>query len=378
VRKNLAGFGIAAAVTGLIAYTCWAFFEIVPVEEEFAPSREARINEYLALDRWLTENALTVRIENTGGIETVKAAPEKTIFIQSDLFDWTDEAAEYLESWVAEGGNLIVSMDWSWSWEDGEEDPLLSFVKRLGLAGGKWPLDWNYYYDPGEPDYGDGIIFAEPDDKNALVFRDYHGVVRLVRLSRGNGNVTVMGEPYFMMSYALARRQNARLAWHLLAGEGGSSPGEGVFFIRGSRRPTGLAGRLFEGGNFFALIVSGLVLVIAGFWMAVPVFGVVKYGDERPGRPLRDRFLAEGLFLKSCGALDSVRAAYIREIKRRLLRKEGVDDDNEILRRAGELWAAATGRSDTAAVKEAMSPSRKRPGDFPKMIVVLKTIMERL
>jgi hypothetical protein len=112
--------------------------------------------------------------------------------------------------------------------------------------------------------------------------------------------------------------------------------------------------------------------------MAVPLFGVVKSGDERPGRPLRERFLAEGMFLKSYGALDSARAVYVGEIRRRLLRKEGIDDENKLLRRSGELWAAATGRRDNAAVEEAMSPSRKRPGDFPKMIVILKTILERL
>jgi hypothetical protein len=378
VSKNLTGFAIAAAVTAVAVYVFWAFFEILPVEKDVAPSREARINEYLALDRWLGENALTERIENAGSIETIKAAPEKTVFIQSNLFEWTSEAIEYLTSWIDAGGNLIVSVNWTWSWEDDGDNFLLSFMKDLGLAEGEWPEDWNYYYDPHEPDYGDSIIFAEPEDKGALVFRDYQGLIKMVRLSHGRGKIAVMGEPYFMMSHNIGLRQNARLAWHLLAGEGGSVPGDGVFFIRGRQRVTGLFGRLFEQGNFFALIASAVVLVIIGFWAAIPVFGVVKQDGIMPGRPLRERFLAEGMFLKSHGALDSTRAVYVREIKRRLLSKEGIDDEHEILRRAGELWAAATGRRDTAAVEDALSPSRKRPGDFPKMIVILKTIMERL
>jgi hypothetical protein len=202
----------------------------------------------------------------------------------------------------------------------------------------------------------------------------YDGLVRLVQQKKGMGKITVIGYPRFMTSTELGMEQNARLSWYLLTGSENSE----IFFIRGRQQAEGLVGRLFQRGNFSALIISGLVLIIIGLWTAIPVFGVVRKGEEKPGKPLGERFLAEGRFLKRFGALESYRAAYVREIKRKLLRKGSLKYESEIIPKSAEIWKEASGSGDHEEVERAMSPSRQKDKEFSKMIVILKTILERI
>jgi hypothetical protein len=212
--------------------------------------------------------------------------------------------------------------------------------------------------------------------------KDPDGFTRLVQIRRGKGKITVTGGCWFMNNYNIKETPNARLAWDLLAGASGAHGGDpGVFFIRDFRNPqtgTSLFGRLFERGNFFAPLFSALVLIVAGFWTAFSVFGVVREDASRPGKPLRERFRAEAAFLKRFGALESYLDAYRAEIKRKLLRKEGLKDEDEIVLRAAALSKEAGGDDSIEAVRRAFSASRVRPGDFRKTVILLKSILERL
>ena len=85
-------------------------------------------------------------------------------------------------------------------------------------------------------------------------------------------------------------------------------------------------------------------------------------GDgEKPGKPIRERFLAEGRFLKSYSALNLYSETYMKEIKRRLAHREGLKTDEEIQKRLMEIL----GRPLTNQ-------------NFPKMISDYKTILERI
>jgi hypothetical protein len=110
----------------------------------------------------------------------------------------------------------------------------------------------------------------------------------------------------------------------------------------------------------------------------IPFFGPVRENSERPGKSLKERFLAEGRFLKGYGALELYRAAYIREIKRRLARKEGLTAETEILSRAGELWEKSAPRRDKRITAKALYGEPFGPRDFGKIITILKTILERI
>jgi hypothetical protein len=236
------------------------------------------------------------------------------------------------------------------------------------------------YYHTGEPHLDRSVSFGFSEQNvDALVMKDSDGVWRLVQVRRGKGKATVTGNCWFMTTSYLREPPNARLAWNLLAEDSGAGE-PGVLFIRGRReeaRP-GFLGRLFERGNFFALILSALVLSGVGFWAALPVFGLVKGDEVKRGKPLRERFLAEGQFLKKFGALETYLAAYQDEIKRKLMKKEGLKDDHEIILRAVAIWKEAGGQENSDAVEQAFFRSPVKHRNFRKTILILKTILERL
>jgi len=68
-----------------------------------------------------------------------------------------------------------------------------------------------------------------------------------------------------------------------------------------------------ERGNLLPVGISALLLIILGFWMAIPVFGLVTIEKQKSSRPIRDRFIAEIRFLKKYRALDHYLNVYERE-----------------------------------------------------------------
>ena len=353
--NKLIGFVVAALLLGILAFALYSLFEIEPATRPVPPSREARINEYLALDRWLGGTGISLRTLDTGNLLLVLEAEERQIFLQSSLFHWTDEGVEYLSHWVREGGTLFLVLDYSMGWV--EEEPL-SFLEQFGISAEMESTRRAFFRDTEYPNY-DGRVSFNVDDEEALALKDRSGQVRLVQQNRGAGKLIVSGSPHFLLSANLDDEANSRLAWALFSGEGD------WLFIRGTTRVQGFLGSLFRQGNFQVLLVSALVLLVIGFWAVIPGFGLVRGDDEKPGKALRERFLAEGRFLKNYGALDFYCQAYIKEIKRRLAHKEGLSSEEEIQRRIFELL----GRQVTAPLAAQ---------DFIKMISDYKTLLERI
>ena len=274
------------------------------------------------------------------------------------MFNWSKEAEEYLESWIREGGHLFLVMD-------NNQEEIINFISRefqIDIIG---PTDrGSFRYDEVFPSYDIRVSFEVPPDKEVLLLLDSEYAARLVQVKHGKGNLTVSGRPFFLYSRNLNVAPNARLAWGVLAADSAglsAHAGRGWLFISGNiRAPNdGIFGTLFEEGNLMVLLVSLGVLLILGFWAVIPLFGLVRQERERPGKPLRERFLAEGRFIKRYGALEFYRDIYIKEINRRLARK-GISPD-----KIEEEIRAIQGEA-------------VRFRDFPEMIKTLKTILERI
>ncbi|MCL2069576.1 MAG: hypothetical protein FWH19_01140 [Treponema sp.] len=367
-RSRIIGFAAAAALLGFLALAVYNIFEINPRTRRLPPSREGRVNEYLALDRWLEYSGIGLRTESSAGISDISGAGEKQIFIQASLFRWTDEAVKYLVSWIEDGGHLFLVLDYYgdpsrdhfWEWH--KEGPML-LLELFGIEANMGRPVPAYYHESDAPSFDRRVSFSFKDTVNeqALVLTDHSGETRFVQIRPGQGKLTLSGRPLFLFSPNLERAPNARLAWAIFAEQEDGA----WFFVRGLARVQGIFGSLFRQGNMTVLVISVLLLLFVSFWAVIPVFGLVKGDDEKPQRPLRERFLAEGRFLKSHGALDFYRAAYIREIKRRLGRKEGLNTDEEIEKRIFELL----GRPVAAPSPQAY---------FQKMVIDYKTILERI
>jgi hypothetical protein len=144
--------------------------------------------------------------------------------------------------------------------------------------------------------------------------RDGTGVIRAVVVPMGKGTLVVSGRPYFMFNHFLELDLNADLAW-ALSGEWLGEEESGMLFVRGRGHYKSLFGKIAERGNILPLALSVLILIVLGFWMVIPLFGLVFYEKPRTARPIGDRFIAEIRFLKKYRALDSYLKTYLREIK---------------------------------------------------------------
>ena len=358
-RNYLIGAAIAAVILGLFVLIFNFFFEISPVTKYSQPSREARVNEYLALDRWLTGMGIPVRVETSGDLFMLSQAKEKNIYIQASLFDWTDEAVSYLASWVEKGGTLLLVLDYPVWWRD--EEPII-LLDKFGINA-------------------EEIL---PSRDNAIEARN--GVTRSEQVKRGKGKVVALQDSNFMRSSNLDDESNIRLAWALFASDSDSKPDNtesGWLFIRGKARVRGLLGTIFQQGNFAVLLVSVLVLLVVCFWAVIPGFGLVKWDTENSYRTslrsLRERFLAEGRFLKSFGALDFYSQAYVREIKRQLAMREGIMGDEESMKRALEIYEGLQNKpEDEKGSNLLVRAFRKEPftfREFPDLINAFRTVL---
>jgi len=357
-RNYIIGAAIIVIVCGLLFLVFRRFFEISPATKYVPPSREARVNEYLALDRWLTGMGITVRVETSGDLFMVSFAKEKKVFIQASLFDWQDGAANNLARWVEDGGTLLLVLDNTVVWQ--EKEPII-LLEKFGINIEEILPRRNY---------------RNPKGENATEYRD--GATRFEQAKRGRGKIVALADSNFLRSSNLGEEPNTRFAWALFASEPDSVE-SGWLFVRGKAKTRGLLGTIFRQGNFAVFLVSIFALIVVCFWAVIPGFGLVKRDDEKPSRPLRERFLAEGRFLKRYGALDFYNRAYIREIKRRLAVREGIMKDEECLERALEIYSSPNGKpkdeKGSRLLVKAFHKEKIYFREFPDLINAFRTVL---
>ena len=372
-RNFFIGFTVIAVLFGLLVLLALTFLEGYQRSIQSPPSAQARINQYLALDRWLAEMGHPVRVLRSGTLDTLRQAEERQIFLQASLFRWTPQAIDYLSGsrWIERGGYLFIALDYHNEWELRENSSLMSLLDDFGITvlaeQGRPSLG------EGTPDFTHGFHFEAPP--GAFTVDDRSGITRLAQVRRGSGSLIVSAQPRFLLSEHIGSAPNADLALELFTANAAPGIEEGWLFIRGAPRAAGLLGTLFRHGNLAALIASALVLIVIGFWAVIPLFGLVRGDDERQGKPLRERFAAEGRFFKRYGALGFYRDIYIKEIRRHFARKEGITNDEEITRRVSGILGKSGGQRLFASAL-AGKPVIFR--EFPRMINTFRTILERI
>jgi hypothetical protein len=357
-RNRFAGPLAALLIGGLVVFIFFHNFEIVREEKRYPPSRHAAMNEYLALDRWLTEEGYEIRVARSGTARTLRGKDDGLVFLQADLFEWTEEGVQALEEWCAGGGRLVVSLRDYWYGEEDDEEArlLIDFLAGYGIFLAEEQSGGHEPYDPDAPDLGWNIAFEKPEGCLSSV-EDGLGNTRVVKVAAGKGSLAAMGITPFLWSDELKKEANAFLAWDLLSSPDGIN--KSLLFIRGREERRGLFGLLSQRGNFALIVIPCFILLITGLWAALPVFGVVKGDTESRGGTIRGRFRAEGNFYRKYGALGVYRDKYRDDI----MMKHG----------SAELYA-----EDPEAAGEALGGGKITAKNFRETIVILKTIRERI
>ena len=72
------------------------------------------------------------------------------------------------------------------------------------------------------------------------------------------------------------------------------------------------------------------------------------------------------------------RDTYVKEIKRRLTRKEGLVANDKIETRVMDIWGKPAGERDSDLLARALHGEAFKYREFPRMIIILMSILERI
>jgi hypothetical protein len=303
--KRIYIFAAIVLITTLLGLLIYNYFEIVPYKRVVYPSREAISNNYLAMERWLKETGLPVRYINYLDLARLHEIHEKVIVVQPKAYIWGN--MEEMIPWVEQGGFILISIDSShtlWDFLAG-----YGVIINTGFDRISYPA-----FDIQNPAFDMQISFLIEKEDNLFYLEDSYGFIRLVEIPIGHGAITVTGLPFFMYNRRLGEEANAALSWNLTGAR--AQEDNGVLFIRDYQIPTKqILGALMERGNLIPVGISALVIIVIGFWMIIPLFGLVFTEKQRSSRPIKDRFYAEIQFLRKYRALDYYLDVYEREQK---------------------------------------------------------------
>ena len=379
-RQSLIVFLCILGILILVGIFCYTQLEIVPTTRWEGPSREVRANQYFALDEWLNESGRPVRVLSRGNITTILTGPEQTIFVEISRLTWTDDPGRLIP-WLQSGGQLIVSLDAPLNYHltdfmqslgiavmdpysensitpetdkkpeetaadeppepaetagepaettanEEPSEPPETAANEETAADEKPPVPQE---KPGSPDLDLQTSFTITEKKptvDRITVMNHRDKIKLVKLELGEGWIVFTGEAEFLHNYSLItynprREENINLAGELFFTDRpgnlpeGIAGKEGVLFVRALNGERYFFGNLVERGNPWAMAASLVLLIIVGFWMVIPPFGRFRPAPEKPGKPLRERFLAEGRFLKKYHALGKYLEVYERELEQR-------------------------------------------------------------
>ncbi|MCL1817797.1 MAG: DUF4350 domain-containing protein [Spirochaetaceae bacterium] len=367
MRNKALVFFICALVLVLAGFSLAEIFEIHDEKVRRGYSNAARSNSYLALERWLESTGHPVSVL-TGPLDFPLAVQEKVVVLPAARLDRKGEVFARFFAWAEDGGHLLL---WVGEKADTETETRLKNVfEELGLRF----LRQDSASSPrksGFPRFDHGVSFkpikTHPLRPGMKSRKDSGGLMRLVTVPVGHGTVSVSGRPFFMRNYYLQEEENAALAWELTGAR--DTDKEGVHFIRTTRDQDTLYDAITSRGPIGFAAAGALLVLGIGFWMVIPVFGRWRSDFPLPGRSIRERFLAEGLFLKKFRALEVYRAAYIREIRLKL--NVFAEEELSAARLAGRCGLPSRD------VEAALRPVKKFR-EFLHARKILETILERL
>jgi len=314
MNKNIFIFSGIFLFLALLGFVLYTNLEIYREKTFFSPSRNVIDNIYYAMEQWLKETGHPVRFEKNFNPSKFAEVKERVVIIHSSASRW-DDAENLILPWIEQGGYLIIILDNYGASSINENILKLLSGFRITVGHGT-PEDESVSDEsvPEEsiPDFGRNIHFLFENNDKISAIKDRYGIVRLVEIPIGDGALTVTGRPSFMINNFLHNEINARFAWKL-TGARAEGNNTGVLFVRERHLSKNIFGKIMEKGNLFPAVFSAFLLIILGFWMVIPVFGLTAVEKQKTSKPIGERFIAEIRFLKKYHALDHYLDVYERE-----------------------------------------------------------------
>jgi hypothetical protein len=309
-----------AVLVGLGVWWFRANFERKPTEDWVGPSREARLRQFLAAERFAERMGLEVG--EVRSLPELDALPAQGVLLLPNRRQALPPARiESLVQWVERGGHLIAEAEFL-----GVPDPLLDQlgVKRSQAETLRQPFTI-------ELQGGRKLTAFFPDQIKLDAVGAHAGVRaggKMVTLARGRGLVTAASSLRFARNpgyddqlaklskrppASIGAHDHAELFWHLLSlAPGGELQ---VYF-----RPERLSLWRFLADNAAPVLAASGLLLALWLWSIVPRFGPVT-PDAPPGRRrLLDHLRASGRYYWTKGLraklVVAARDAALRRIAR--------------------------------------------------------------
>ena len=410
MNRYVTVISIIAGVLLLLGLFAYNFLEIYDKPVRRRPSPEVRANEFVALERWLGSSGHPVNTDFYAYADDLVEYYDEDVFVIDALsFYWDEDTFDWLEGWLVLGKHLVVYYNY---WQDDYHDPYFTdFIEQFGItmitpgtpaeeppesnqedrdniedtdspvsSGGDEPLVIPGVIpaggeDPGRPNLDRAIRFTFPAGRADIETAGLNETtVNLVRVRLGAGSVTFTGRPYFMYNNYINEPENALLSWALTGAQ--DKDNRGIMLFRETEDKNTFFSDLLEEGNIFPLAISILILMAVCFWGFIPRFGKVIADEESPGKPIRERFLSEALFLKKFHSLHIYLELYRKNVEQRFRKDYGetIDDEIQFCSRLAEITSL-----DPGAINSALYPRGHITGRiFTKHMKTIEIILERL
>ncbi|MEX1024576.1 MAG: DUF4350 domain-containing protein [Planctomycetota bacterium] len=281
---------VALGLTALVAVLLFRVFEFKQVEVPKPPSREARRNPFLALERFGELMGLEVRTR-----ATFEAPAEDVSLFWVVRARTLERDVERLSAWVADGGRLWIVVDPRTAIEAALEERLLQWVDDPLLDA--FGLEWTLASAGTSSDSAlvDGeeyrVRLSGPVDigGSADDFIDEEGF--LADVLHGEGTVVVSATGHWLSNDALGERDHAELFWELVQRE---QPITGLVIVRSSDGYGVAAWLSGPGVSLAAVLFLAIAFLIARRGMRL---GPLLPELPRGRRDFTEHLAATGTFL---------------------------------------------------------------------------------
>ncbi|AWM93935.1 DUF4350 domain-containing protein [Pseudomonas sp. 31-12] len=378
------GVFIAVLVGALSVYL---YLKATPyqVEIDHGPSPEAQANPYLAAERFLRKQGLTVGHANSLDVLPTLDPHQHSLLLLGDRYNMTPRQIDQVMNWTRAGGHLLFVAQSLWDEKTGQSNDLLldrvqlhqSLSKDLkepppDILDDPFPkLTKLYLEDENAPAYASfDTAFHLEDPKNlAQAWANSGKATHMMQLNHGLGSIIVVTDADLWKTPAIGQYDNAWLLWYLTADTS-------VTLLFNTDHDSLLTLLL---RNFPQALVALIALIGLALWHVGVRHGPLLEPASKGRRQLQEHLRASADFMLRRSGQHTLLQALQQDILRRVRHRHPGFEQLGV----AEQWlvlARLTGQP-TRAISQAMSPRPKQrlsSAEFSRQVAHLQTLRNTL
>ncbi|MET0849256.1 MAG: DUF4350 domain-containing protein [Pseudomonas sp.] len=374
-----------AVLVGVLSVYLYLKATPYQVEIDHGPSPEAQANPYLAAERFLRKQGLSVGHANSLDVLPTLDPHQHSLLLLGDRYNMTPRQIDQIMNWTRAGGRLLFVAQSLWDEKTGQSNDLLldrvqlrqSLSKDLkepppDILDDPFPkLTKLYLEDENAPAYASfDTAFHLEDPKNlAQAWANSGKATHMMQLNHGLGSITVVTDADLWKNPAIAQYDNAWLLWYLTADTS-------VTLLFNTDHDSLLTLLL---RNFPQALVALFALIGLALWHVGVRHGPLLEPAPKARRQLQEHLRASADFMLRRNGQQHLLQALQQDILRRVRRRHPGFEQLGV----AEQWlvlARLTGQP-TRAISQAMSPRPKQrlsSAEFSRQVAHLQTLRNTL